>query len=163
MGSRLPDPIHFSLPDALTSGLDIMELPKIQLPEIDLRQTRWSLLGGITIWFLHLNLLNSLVSLSCRWDWFSFKIAGLSGLQFIEALITLVALVLMLILIYLPWLNWQHYQTGKPPDNPRMLQDTEQDRRPLAAFVTMLLNSLFFLFIIASFVPLFTLSACRQG
>ena len=63
-------------------------------------------------------------------------------------------------LIILPWRNWREFQTEKPPDNPRLLQDTEKDRRPLLAFVALLLNSLFFLFVVASFVPMLALNPC---
>ena len=126
------------------------------------RQTRFILLLGIFIWFLHFNIIYALASLSCTWDWFSLTVAGIPGLKFIEAAITLLTLVLMLPLIYLPWRNWRQFQTAKPKDNPRMLQETEQDRRPFLAFITMLLNSLFFLFVIAFLIPVFALNVCAQ-
>ena len=127
------------------------------------RQTKLSLLLGMVIWFLHLNTLDALDSLACKWDWLSFTIAGIPGLQVVQAFITLIAMLLMLVTIYLPWRDWRRYQTEKPAKNPRMLQDTEEDPRPLIAFIAMLLNSAFVLFIIASFVPIFSLNACGPG
>lgn len=44
-----------------------------------------------------------------------------------------------------------------------MLEDTEKDSRSLVAFIVMLLNSLFFLFVVVWFVPIFALSACGQS
>ena len=40
---------------------------------------------------------------------------------------------------------------------------TYQDRRALTAGMTMLLNCLFSLFILATFVPIVALNACGQG
>ncbi|HZQ09312.1 MAG TPA: hypothetical protein VFD70_22230 [Anaerolineae bacterium] len=134
-----------------------------QLFEGEERQTRWSLFLGMTIWFLHLNTLNALTSVSCRWGWFDLTIAGISGLKIVELIITLIAIVLMLVVIYVPARNWLRFQSDKPTDNPRMLQETEQDRRPLLAFIAMLLNSLFLIYVIAFFVPMLALNACGQA
>jgi hypothetical protein len=71
--------------------------------------------------------------------------------------------VLLLITIFYPWRDWRRFQTEKPPANPNLLHDTEKDRRPLIAFVTMLLNSLLFLFVITSVIPILALSACNPG
>jgi hypothetical protein len=126
-------------------------------------QTRRSLLFGMIVWFVHLNVAYNLASLACTWGWLSFTLVGISGLQLIEAIITLVTLLLMLFLIYLPWREWRRFQTEAPPSNPQLLEDTEKNRRPLVAFIVMLLNSFFFLFVIALFVPIFALSACSQS
>jgi len=84
----------------------------------------------------------------------------ISGLKFAQLIITLIAIGLMLVVIYVPWRNWRQLQTAKPSANPRMLQETEQDRRSLVAFIAMLLNSLFLIFVIAYFLPLFALNVC---
>ena len=140
-----------------------MDILTIHLTESKDRETRWSLFFGILIWFLHLNLLNALVSVSCKWGWLTFPVAGISGLQLVEAIITLTAMLGMIVMIYLPWRDWQSFQTKKPTNNPQLLQETERDRRPLLAFIAMILNSFFFLFIIGTFVPIFTLKACGQA
>lgn len=136
-------------------------MPGIDLTQPSEQQTRWSIFLGIMLWFLHLNTLNALTSLSCKWGWFPFKIAGLSGLQFVEALISLVVMLMMLAIIFLGWRDWRRFQPKKLIGSPRMLQNTEKDRRPLVAFIAMLLNSFLLLFVIASFVPIFVLNACR--
>jgi hypothetical protein len=132
------------------------------LSHSDAQRTRWSLILGVTIWFLHLNLFYGLASLACVWGWFSFRLAGLPGLAVVEASLTTVALALMLLMIYLPWRGWRRYQSLRPSANPGLLHDTERDRRPLTAFMAMLLNSLLCLFILAAFVPIVTLNACSQ-
>src|ERR1051325_9958692 len=127
------------------------------------QQTNWSLILGITVWFVYLSLFYGVNSLACVWGWFAFTIAGIRGLPAVEALVTIVVLLLMLVLIYLPWRNWRSYQTEKPAHNPGLLRDTEKDRRPLAAAMAMLLNSLFCVFILATFVPIVALNACGQA
>ena len=131
--------------------------------EHDVSQAKRSLLSGTIVWFLHLNVVYVLASLACWWSWFSFSIVGLSGLQLVEIIITLFTMALMLFLIYLPWREWRTFQTEQPPANPHMLEDTEKDSRSLVAFIVMLLNCFFFLFVIALFVPIFALSACGQS
>ncbi len=140
-----------------------MDVPEVQAPKINDRLTRWSLVLGIIIWFTDLNTINALTSTACKWGWFPFTIAGIPGLLIVEGIITLTALLLMLVVIYLPFQNWRKFQTEKPLGNPRMLKDTEKDRRSLLAFVAMLLNSFFLLFIIAFFVPMLSLNMCVRG
>ncbi len=140
-----------------------MDLSKVQSLEANDRTTRWCLALGIGIWFIDLMMTYGLPSVSCEWGWFPFTIAGIPGLKLVEAAIALPALLLMLVLIYLPWRNWQRFQNKRLRNHPNMLQDTEKDRRSLLAFVTMLVNSFFFLFIIALFVPLSTLGPCVRG
>jgi len=131
--------------------------------EHDQSQTRRYLILGIIVWFVHLNVVYSLASLACTWGWLSLTIVGMSGLQLVETIITLLTLPLMLFLIYLPWREWRRFQSAEPPSNPHILEDTEKDRRPLVACIVMLLNSLFFLFIIGWFVPIFALRPCGQS
>ncbi len=140
-----------------------MDVPKNQLSKANERLTRLSLILGITVWFIDLNTIYALPSLACNWSWFPFTIAGVPGLVFVEGIITLIDLLIMLYLIYLPWRNWRAYRSETPKGNPQVLKDTEKDRRSLMAFVAMLVNSFFFLFIIAFFVPMIALNACAQG
>ncbi len=129
----------------------------------DERLTRLCLILGVVVWFLHQNTVYALASLSCEWGWFPFTILGVSGLRLIETAITVVASLLMLLMVYLPWRSWRRFQTAKPAQNPRLMQDTENDRRPLTAFIAMALNIAFLLFVIASCVPIYTLNPCGQG
>jgi hypothetical protein len=124
------------------------------------RQTKVCLFAGIIIWFVELNVIYALPSLTCKWGWFPFSVGPLSGLQFVQMLISLVALLLMATVIYLPYRNWREYQTEQPPQNPRMLQDTEKERQSLLAFIIMMANSFFFLFILGLFVVIFSLKPC---
>jgi fumarate reductase subunit D len=121
------------------------------------RLTWLSFFAGAIIWFLHLNIVYPLTSLSCKWEWFPFDDAGMTSLRSIQIIITFVAALLIAILIYLPWRNWQHFRT----DSQHVMSDTEKDRRPLMAFVTMGLNLFFLAFVVASLVPVLTLSPCN--
>lgn len=140
-----------------------MDIFKNKSSQKENRQPLLSLFLGMAVWFIDLNALYALPSLACKWGWFPFTVAGIPGLLVIEGIITLVSMLLMLYLIYLPWRNWRAYQTEKPQNNPRLLNDTEQNRHPMMAFIAMMLNSFFFLFIIAFFVPMITLNACIRG
>lgn len=140
-----------------------MNSGQVQLSKTEERLTRWCLFLGIIVWFIDLNTVYALSSLSCEWSWFAFTVAGIQGLVVIEAMITLIAMLMMAFMIYVPGRNWRKFQTAKVTDNPPLLEDTEKDRRPLLAFVAMLLNSFFFLFLIATFVPLAVLKVCARG
>jgi hypothetical protein len=134
--------------------------PSAPRTDHDERQTWRSLLLGSVVWFVYLNLVYGVASLSCKWNWFAANQPGPSRLLLVETLLTLLALPLLLVFIYLPWRDWRRFQTKRPPDNPHLLEDTEKDRRPLVAFITMLLNGLYFLFALATLVPVFALSPC---
>src|SRR4051812_46300602 len=74
------------------------------------RRTWQCLLFGVAIWFLHLNLVYPLTSISCHWGWFPFTVAGIPGLRFIQLVVTAIAGVLLVTLIYMPWRNWRPFQ-----------------------------------------------------
>lgn len=140
-----------------------MDVSKVQLTKREERRTSLSLFLGIAVWFIDLNAVYALPSLTCNWNWFPFTVAGIPGLLIVEGLITLIAMALMLFLIYLPYKNWRAFQSERANGSPHRLMDTEKDRRPLMAFVTMLVNSFFFLFIIAFFIPMIALNPCAAG
>jgi hypothetical protein len=165
MGIGIPDPLHFSLLDAMTAsaGMEFIDMPRAQLTQVEEQQTRRSLFLGITIWFLHLNVLDALISVSCKWGGLTFPVGRLSGLQIVEVVITLITVLGMLYLVYLPWRNWRSLQTEKPTTNPQLMEDTEEKRQSLMAFIAMALNSFLVLYIVATFVPMFFLKACGQA
>jgi hypothetical protein len=127
------------------------------------RQIKWSLFLGITVWFLHLNIVNTLISVSCKWGGLTVPVGGLSALQIVAAILTLITLLILLFLIFLAWQNWRAFQTERPVENPDMMRDTEVYRRPLMAFIAMTLNGFLFLYSIATFVPMISLKACGQA
>ena len=163
MGPGVPDSLHFSLLDAMIVGTEFMHMPAIDLSKPSEQQTQWSLFLGITIWFLHLNIINALISVSCKWGRLTVPVAGLSELQFVELILSLIAILLMLFFIYLPWRNWRSFQTEQPTQNPDLMRDTEIYRRPLMAFIAMLLNGFLFLYMLATLVPMLSLKACGQA
>ena len=140
-----------------------MNMPAIDLSHPTERQTQWSLFLGILIWFLHLNIVNALISVSCKWGGLTVPVGRLSGLQIVAAMISLITLLLLLFLIYLPWRNWRTFQTEQPAQNPDLMRDTEIYRRPLMAFIAMSLNGFLFLYTLATLVPMFALKACGQA
>ncbi len=139
-----------------------MNLAKPDIPRTENRWPRWSLALGILIWFTDLNAIYALPSLACQWGWFSFTIAGIPGLVIVEAIVSLICLLLILLMIYIPWRTWRRRRAEEPAGS-RRIQEAEQDRPSLMAFVSMLVNSFFFLFIVATFVPMIALNACARG
>ena len=137
-------------------------MPAIDLSKPSEQQTRWSLFLGILLWFLHLVVVHSLVSVSCKWGGLTVPVGGLSVLQIVEAVIHLITAVLFGVLIYLPWRQWRSFQTEQPVTNPDLMRDTEEYYRPLLAFIAMGLNGFLVLYTLASFVPTFALKACGQ-
>jgi uncharacterized membrane protein len=138
------------------------------MPEIDLSkpsesQVRWSLFSGIAVWFVHLVVLDALISVSCKWGGLTVPVGPFSGLQFAEAVINFISVLAMLFLIYLPWRQWRTFQSENPVRNDDLLQDTEKFRRPLMAFIAMLLNMFILIYMIATFVPVFALKTCGQA
>jgi hypothetical protein len=138
-------------------------MPAIDLSKPSEQQTRWSLFLGITVWFLHLNIVNALISVSCKWGGLTVPVGALSRLQIVAAIISVITLALMFFFIYLPWRNWRSFQTEQPPKNPDLMRDTEIYRRPMMSFIAMSLNSFLFVYVLASLVPIFTLKACGQA
>jgi hypothetical protein len=141
----------------------MMNMPKLDLSQPSEQQTQWSLFLGILIWFLHLNIVNALISVSCKWGGLTVPVGGLSAVQIVAAVLTLITLLILLFLILLAWSNWRSFQTERPIENPDMLRDTEAYRRSLMAFIAMMLNSFLFLYTIATFVPMVSLKACGQA
>jgi arginine exporter protein ArgO len=143
--------------------MELLGMSRAQLTQAEEQQTRRSLFLGITIWFLHLNIVNALISVSCKWGGLTVPVGGLSGLQILEGVISLITILGMLYLVYLPWRNWRSLQTETPATNPQLIQDTEEKRQSLMAFIAMALNGFFALYILATFVAMFSLKACGQA
>jgi hypothetical protein len=137
-----------------------MKATATQALENEERQMKRVLLASTLLWFLYLNLVYAIASLSCKWGWFAGKVAGLSTLVLFETIVTLLALLLMAYLVYLPWQRWRAYQAQRPPGNPHLLADTEKSNHPLVAFIALALNSFYLLFMLAAFVPIFSLLPC---
>lgn len=123
---------------------------------VDDRDTRRSLLVGFLAWFAHLNLVFPLTSLACKWGWFPHEILGMPGLKAVQVMLTIIAALVLAVTILSTWRIWRRFQT----DGAHAVENTQDDRRPLLAFVTMLLNGLFMLYVVASLVPILTLQPC---
>jgi hypothetical protein len=138
-------------------------MPTIDFSKPSEQQSRWSLFLGILLWLLHLVIVHSVVSVSCKWGGLTVPVGELSALQIFEAAIHLITIILFGFLIYLPWRQWRSFQTEPPSTNPDLMHDTEEYYRPLLAFVAMGLNGFLALYSIASFVPTLALKACGQA
>lgn len=134
-----------------------------QLPQQNQKQTHRTLYLGPTLWIVDFLLLDGLNSVSCKWAFLTYPLAGLTAVQWLEIAITLAAMLVMAYLVYLPWRNWRRLQPRQPLENPHVLRDTERDRGAFLAFLTMGLNSFFFLFTLATLVPMLALKACGQA
>lgn len=124
--------------------------------EIGDRRTRLSLLFGLVVWFIHLNTVYPFTSLACKWGWFPSPIAGMPGLRFAQIVLTFAAALLLIVLMIEPWRSWRGYQTSRE----LMLHDTEKDRRPFVAFITLAVNAIFLIFVLTSLVPITVLNPC---
>ncbi len=140
-----------------------MPASRTRLPQTDQQRNHRMLFLGMLIWFLQLNVLNALTSLSCTWHWLQIPTAGLTSLQWVELIISLIASVAIAYMVYAPWRNWRKLERRKPARNPDLLTETQEDRGAMLAFLTMGVNAFFFMFAIATFVPIFALRACGQG
>src|SRR5512142_3369331 len=136
---------------------------KTRLPQQDQKQNHSALIWGATIWLVDFLLLDSLNSISCKWAFLTWPLAGLTAVQWLEIGISLVALALIAWTTYVPWRNWRALQPRKPVDNPRVLGDTERDRGAFLSFLAMGLNAFFMLFVIGTLVPMLALKACGQA
>jgi hypothetical protein len=58
---------------------------------------------------------------------------------------------------------WQSYQEKRPVNNPQILENTEEKRQALMAFIAMGLNGFFAVYVLATFVATFSLKACGQA
>ncbi|MFT3894675.1 MAG: hypothetical protein QM730_23850 [Anaerolineales bacterium] len=137
-------------------------MPAIDLSQPSEKQAQWCLILGILVWFLHLNIVNSLISVSCKWGRLNDSVAGMTRQQLLITLFSLLAVVLTLFFMYLSWRYWRSFQTERPTINPEMLEDTEKYARPLLAFIAMLLNCFFAVYILATLVSTFSLKVCGQ-
>ncbi len=136
---------------------------KTKLPQEKQSQNHRMLIWGPTLWLVDFLLLDSLNSVSCKWAFLTWPLAGLTAVQWLEVAISLVALALMAWMTYVPWRNWRELQHRKPVDNPHALSDTESDRGAFLAFLAMGLNVFFLLFVIGTLVPMLALKACGQA
>lgn len=138
-------------------------MTKTQLTKAEEQLTRKSLFLGIAVWFLHFNILNALISVSCKWGGLTVPVGGLSALQVLEAVISLITILGLLYLMGLAWRNWQTLQSEIPARNPQLVQDTDEKRQALMAFIAMGLNGFFALYTLATFVAMFSLRTCGQA
>ncbi len=132
------------------------------LPPKEQQQTQRSIFLGMLIWFVDLVLLDALTSNACNWHWLTNTIGWLDALQFLEILISLVALALIGWLLFVGWRNWRTIQRRKPVQDKHTMEHTEEDRGALLSFLAIGLNSFFFLFVIATLVPMLSITACGQ-
>ncbi len=140
-----------------------MQASKTRLPQENQKQNHSTLIWGVVIWLVDFLLLDSLNSVSCKWAFLTWPLAGLAAVQWLEVAISIVALLLIGYLIYLPWRNWRSLQKKKPAKNPKAMAETQRDRGAFLAFLSMGLNTFFLIFVIGTLVPMLALKACGQA
>lgn len=118
------------------------------------RQIGLSLLAGPLVWALHMSVVYPVTSLACAWDWFPGTLAGMPGLQAFQLFVTIIAALVVAAAGFSAWANWRRLRADVPDDEP------ETALSPFGAFLGVLSNALFFVAIILSVVPIFTLSPC---
>ena len=133
-----------------------------------------SLVGGTAVWGLYFSGLHALNSLTCRFGWFGAP-AESGGLKLIQITVTVLALALIAALGYNAYSLWRATRREAHTDavhvgddsgargnliEPGGLEQTVAAYTPFAAFVLLLLNSLYFLIILVSLAPIATLTTC---
>jgi hypothetical protein len=115
-----------------------------------------ALVGGTLVWFLHFNIDYPLTSLACRWGWFPWTVAGMPGLKVVQLTVSIVSAVIVAALGLSCLREWR--RAGSDEDDEK--RETESARVSFMAFVTALLNGLYLVIIVLSFVPVLTLNPC---
>ncbi len=135
-----------------------------------------SLVGGTVVWGLYFSGLHALNSLTCRFGWFGAP-AESGGLKLVQIAVTVLALALIAAAAYNVYNLWRATRrkantdaiavadgddSGVPGNliEPGNLEQTVAAYTPFAAFVLLLLNSLYFLIILVSLAPIATLTTC---
>lgn len=126
-----------------------------------------SLVGGTAVWGLYFSGLHALNSLACRFGWFGVPGEG-GGLKLIQIVVTILALALIAAAGYNVFTLWRATRRSASDDSsvpghpiePGGLEQTVAAYTPFAAFVLLLLNSIYFLIILVSLAPIATLAAC---
>ncbi|GAB4515331.1 MAG: hypothetical protein OHK0046_18630 [Anaerolineae bacterium] len=114
-------------------------------------QLWFSLAVGTVVWALHLMIVYPLTSLTCRWGWFPFDFAGLSGLQVVQSIATVIAAAITIIAGWLAYRNFQRLDDD---------QGMKSDRHVFMAQLGLALNILYTALIVVAFVPILTLPQC---
>jgi len=132
----------------------------------------FALIGGTAVWAIYFTFVYSLTSLSCFWSWFDLSVNG-SGpaLKITQAIATVIALALTGYFSFVAFQEWRDTRDKLQTSEAHIVAhqinavsgeeaETITARNPMLAFVTLLLNMLYMLIIVVSFVPIFVLPAC---
>jgi hypothetical protein len=114
--------------------------------------------SGTVIWALQLIISYALAALNCAWALFRFTILGLEGVRFILAGITLLAtigLVAGLVFNIRTWRSIQHIE------KPEQHDPTQRFRFML--YIGAILNSIYLMGMVWSFVVIFLYDLCPRG
>jgi small-conductance mechanosensitive channel len=114
------------------------------------------LLVGSAVWAVHLMVVYPLASLTCRWGWFGTTEAD-AQLRIVQTVATLVAAGLIAWFGYVAFQTWLQSRHAGHTE----LSEAETARITMQAFVTLLLNALYFLIILIMLAPIFVLPLCR--
>lgn len=129
---------------------------RVRIGEAEMR-VFLSMLGGTLSGGIYLMIVYPLVSLSCKWGWFGAPAAD-GGIKIVQVVATMLAAALMAAFAFVAFRTWRHAQAeGESAES-----ETEQALIPMLAFVSLLLNSLYFVIVLVSLVPVAALPACFQ-
>lgn len=115
-----------------------------------------ALIVGTVIVSAHFMVVYAASSLTCRWGWLPGKTVGIPSLQFFQMLVTFLAGVLIGGLIAITYRDWHSTQVDERGEESQQAAA----RLPLLAFITMLVNTSYLLFILMSLVPILTIQQC---
>jgi hypothetical protein len=114
-----------------------------------------SFVGGTFVWALWLTFVYGVNSLTCEWAWFA-ESPERTGLKIAQVVATLIAAASILYFGFVANREWRHLRAeGRSEESESIAA-----RDTMLGFVTLLVNLLYLLIILVSFVPIFVLPAC---
>jgi hypothetical protein len=116
-----------------------------------------SFLGGTAIWAIAFMIVYGLNSLACVWNWFALPSGGTGpGLKVAQISISVIALALLAYCVYVAFREWRGERTQRENEEDESITA----RNSMLAFVSLLVNTLYFLITAVFLIPIFVLPVC---
>jgi hypothetical protein len=126
-------------------------------PSASSRQMVFGLAGGLVAWALQLIIVYAPVSYACRENvLMGSSLLGLTTLQVVQLVVTVIAGAIVLGATLVSLSYWRRLRETSGPDGLVM----EDSPYPFLMFVSMALNGLFLLAVVASLVPILLIEPC---
>jgi hypothetical protein len=114
--------------------------------------------SGTVLWALQFIICYGLAALHCAWALFPFTVMGLEGVRFVLAGVTLVATIGITLGFIFTLRTWRRYQHTEAPE-----QHDPTQRFRFMLYVGTLLNGIFLIGMVWSFIVIFLYDLCPAG